>query len=249
MELSGPAPRTTARTTTPRPARALRRVAAAVLALAGAGTAVALPAEARVVNAEVVTSTQSGGKAVALTFDDGPNGADTARLLDVLRENHVKATFCVVGDQVRQHPDLLRRIVAEGHTLCNHTLHHDNLGDWTPERVRADLEATNALIRSVVPKAKIPYFRAPFGAWGQSAQVAADLGMQPLGWRLVIADWDPAPSTDVLVQRLREGITPGAVVLAHDGPANRPNTVAAIETIIPEFKAQGWHFAQPAHRG
>ncbi|GAB7191336.1 chitooligosaccharide deacetylase NodB [Kineococcus sp. NUM-3379] len=245
MPQSGPAPRTT----TPRPARALRRVAAAVLALAGAGAAVALPAEARAVNAEVVTGTQAGGKAVALTFDDGPNGADTLRLLDVLRENHVKATFCVVGDQVLEYPDVVRRIVAEGHTLCNHTLHHDNVADWTPEQVRADLEATNAVIRSVVPKARIPYFRAPFGAWGASPQVAADLGMQPLGWQSLIFDWDPAPAPDVLAQNLRDAIQPRAVVLAHDGPANRSGTVDAVATVIPEFKAKGWHFTQPAHRG
>ena len=108
--------------------------------------------------------------------------------------------------------------------------------------------ATRALIRQAVPGARIPYFRATYGSWGESPQIAADLGMQPLGWRLAIADWEP-PGTDVLVQRLRDGITPGAVVLLHDGPGDRSQTVAAVETIIPELKAQGWRFTLPQRPG
>ena len=107
---------------------------------------------------------------------------------------------------------------------------------------------TTALIRRAVPHARIPYFRAPFGSWGQSPQVSAALGMQPLGWRLAITDWEP-PGTDVLVQRLRDGITPGAVVLMHDGGGDRSQTVAAVEQIIPELRAQGWRFTLPRRRG
>jgi peptidoglycan/xylan/chitin deacetylase (PgdA/CDA1 family) len=142
----------------------------------------------------------------------------------------------------------VRRIVADGHVLCNHTMHHDDLSTWTPEQIRADLTATSALIRRAAPHARIPYFRAPFGAWGQTPVVAAGLGMQPLGWRLAITDWEP-PGADVLVQRLRDGITPGAVVLMHDGGGDRSQTVTAVDRIIPELRAQGWRFALPARRG
>ena len=118
--------------------------------------------------------------------------------------------------------------------LCSH-------GDVIPDLL-------DALIRRAVPHAPIPYFRAPFGSWGQSPQVAAALGMQPLGWRLAITDWEP-PGTDVLVQRLRDGITPGAVVLMHDGGGDRSQTVAAVDRIIPELRAQGWRFTLPRRRG
>ena len=234
-------------------ARSLGRAAATALVAAGLGTALALPAQAAPADrgdrptTGIVDSARQGGKSVALTFDDGPNGADTRRLLDVLEREGVKATFCLWGDHVKEDPALVRRIAAEGHTLCNHTMHHDNMADWTPERIRADLEATSALIRSIVPCAKIPYFRAPYGAWGQTPQVAADLGMQPLGWRLVVSDWEE-PGADVLVQRLREGTTPGAVVLLHDGGGDRSGTVSAVETIVPELKAAGWRFSLPARR-
>ncbi|HTF08830.1 MAG TPA: polysaccharide deacetylase family protein [Asanoa sp.] len=97
---------------------------------------------------------------------------------------------------------LLRAIVRAGHTLCNHSMHHDDLSTWTPEQIAADLRETSAAIRRAVPHARIPYFRAPFGAWGANAEVAdvaASLGMRPLGWRF---DWEP-PGTVLRAQRWR----------------------------------------------
>jgi len=200
------------------------------------------------VNDQVVTTTQQQGRVVALTFDDGPDPEDTPALLDVLREHHVKATFCLWGDHVRQYPDLVRRIAAEGHTLCNHTMTHADLSSWTPEQVRADLQATSDLIHSIVPKEDIPYFRAPYGAWGQSTTVAAELGMQPLGWAWVTEDWaDQDP--DVLSERIRTRITPESVALMHDGGGDRSGTVAAVDRMIPELRADGWRFGRPAKRG
>ncbi len=217
----------------------------AVLLLPGG---LAAPARAGGPTAVVVDTARGHGAVVSFTFDDGPDPEDTPRLLDVLRRWHVRAVFCLVGDQVRAHPGLVRRIAAEGHVLCNHTLHHDDLSVLTPEQIRGDLTQTSALIRRAVPHAHIPYFRAPYGSWGQSPQVSAELGMQPLGWRLAISDWEP-PGTDVLVQRLREGITPGAVVLMHDGGGDRSQTVAAVDRVIPELRAQGWRFTLPRRRG
>nr|WP_156003871.1 polysaccharide deacetylase family protein [Streptomonospora sp. PA3] len=198
--------------------------------------------------AEIVDRTQRGGKAVALTFDDGPHQRNTPRLLDVLAKHKVKAVFCLWGEHVRQHPDIVRRIADEGHTLCNHSMRHDDLSGWSPAELRADMRATNAAIREAVPNARIPYFRAPYGAWGQSPEVAADLGMQPLGWSLAVEDWVP-PGTDELVRRLQEGITPRSVVLLHDGGGDRSQTVEAVDRIIPQLEADGWHFARPARRG
>jgi peptidoglycan/xylan/chitin deacetylase (PgdA/CDA1 family) len=185
---------------------------------------------------------------VALTFDDGPDPQNTPALLKLLRRNHVRAVFCLWGEHARQHPALVRHIVADGHILCNHSLNHDDLSTWTPEAIRADLEATNAAIRAAVPWARIPYFRAPYGAWGQSPEVAAAMGMQPLGWRLAIGDWEP-PGTDVLVDRILTGVSPGAVVLLHDGGGDRTQTVEAVAAVIPRLRSDGWHFSTPARRG
>jgi peptidoglycan/xylan/chitin deacetylase (PgdA/CDA1 family) len=238
------------------PVRAsLRRIAVSTLAAGLVAAAVPArvasadaPSWASGPNTAIVDTARGHGQVVSFTFDDGPNPPDTLRLLEVLRQRHIRAVFCLIGDQVREHPGVVRRIAAAGHVLCSHSMHHDDMAAWTPEQIRADLAATNALIRTAVPQARIPYFRAPFGSWGPTPGVAARLGMQPLGWRLAITDWEP-PGTDVLVQRLRDGITPGAVVLMHDGGGDRSQTVEAVDRIAPELRAQGYRFALPARRG
>ncbi|NAZ85794.1 polysaccharide deacetylase family protein [Kineococcus sp. T90] len=228
-----------------------RRLAATALALAALTAAPALPAQADAARArpapEPISTARGAGQSVALTFDDGPHGADTERLLDVLRAYRVKAVFCLQGDQVAADPDLVRRIAAEGHTLCNHSVRHDDLGTATAAQVRADLEATNALIRWAVPDAEIPYFRAPYGSWGVSARVAQRLDMEPLGWTFAVEDWEE-PGAEVIAQRVRERLQPRSVILMHDGGGDRSGTVDAVETLIPELRLAGWRFTLPAKR-
>jgi peptidoglycan/xylan/chitin deacetylase (PgdA/CDA1 family) len=225
----------------------LRRLAAPLFALTVTlGTATPAAAVGRP-TPTIVDTARGPGPAVSYTFDDGPNPADTPRLLEVLRTHRVRAVFCLWGEFALAHPEVVRRIVAGGHVLCNHSLRHADMGSWTPDQIRADLLATNAAIRSAVPRARIPYFRAPFGSWGTTPSVAAGLGMQPLGWRLAISDWEP-PGTDELVNRLMTGITPGAVVLMHDGGGDRSQTVDAVEQTIPLLRSAGYRFTLPELR-
>jgi peptidoglycan/xylan/chitin deacetylase (PgdA/CDA1 family) len=194
--------------------------------------------------AELVTSTAGGGRSVGLTFDDGPDPVRTPRLLALLRQHDVKAVFCLWGEHVEAYPQVVHQIVADGHTLGNHSMRHHDMSAWSPEAIEADLVETNRVIRLAVPGARIPYFRAPYGAWGATPEVAARLGMQPLGWRLAVSDWE-LPGTDELVRRLEEGITPGAVVLLHDGGGDRSQTVEAVARVVPELLERGWHFDLP----
>ncbi len=221
--------------------RLLQTTAILGVILLGSGTAYAQAPEA---TTDIIDTARGHGNVVSLTFDDGPNPADTLRLLSVLHRHRVKAVFCLWGDHVIEHPEVVRKIAANGHTLCNHGMHHDDMGPWTAAQIEADLRETSAAIRSALPHARIPYFRAPFGSWGQTPAVAASLGMQPLGWRLAVADWE-TPGTAELVRRLQEGITPGAVVLLHDGGGDRSQTVEAVDTIIPMYRAQHWRFTLP----
>jgi endo-1,4-beta-xylanase len=199
---------------------------------------------------EPVRTASGSGRVAALTVDDGPDRVGTAALLDLLAEHGVRATFCVVGQQVLAPGGaaLLRRTVAEGHLLAAHAMGYADLGTWEPRRVRDDLVTTVAVIRQALgdPPAPVPWFRAPNGSWGCSAGVAVELGLQPLGVTGTIDDWR-TQDVPTLVANLRAAIRPGGLVLVHDGGDDRLGTVQALRTVLPEWLADGWHFTRPAH--
>ena len=182
----------------------------------------------------------TGGDDVALTFDDGP-GDDTPAILALLRRYDVTATFCLIGVHVRARPDLVRAIARDGHTLCNHTWHHDmRLGTRSPDAIRADLQRTNDELQRAVPGAPIRYFRHPGGKWTPAAvSVAQEMGMASIGWDVDPGDWNvrayPSGSalTNHIITNVRTHVHPGAIVLSHDGGGVRTSTVAAYRTLIP----------------
>jgi peptidoglycan/xylan/chitin deacetylase (PgdA/CDA1 family) len=181
--------------------------------------------------------TASAGN-VALTFDDGP-GPYTGQILDLLDRYHVKATFCMIGRQVQAYADVVRRIVADGMTLCNHTWDHDEkLRTRTPDAIRAELVRTNDAIHAVAPGAKIEYFRNPGGLFGpDTVAIAKSLGMKPLMWNVDPQDWD-YPGTEAIVNNVLRHTHHGSVVLSHDGGGVRTQTVAAYRTIIPNLRSR-----------
>lgn len=195
-----------------------------------------------------VRTAQGTGAVAALTFDDGPNGATTAALLDLLAQRGIRAVFCVVGHNIATPggTELVRRMVAEGHVLGNHATSYADMGEWAPERIRADLEENLRIIRVALgdPSAAVPFFRAPNGNWGRSIEVAVALGMQPLAVVNTINDWvdaDPA----VLAENLRRAMKPGEIVLVHDGGGNREPSLQAVATVLDERLAEGWTFTLP----
>ncbi|MET0426816.1 MAG: transglycosylase domain-containing protein [Actinoplanes sp.] len=192
---------------------------------------------------EPVVHTEHTGKRLALTFDDGPS-ADTPAVLDLLAQYDIKATFCVVGENVTWYPALVRRIVAEGHRLCNHSMHHDDLGTVPATTSSADIVATDQAIEAAAPGAEVRYYRAPYGDFGPSAEAGAKLGHTPLGWVVDPDDW-LLPGAGVIASRITEQLKPRAVVLVHDGGGDRKQTVAALRTLIPQLLADGWKFDQP----
>jgi peptidoglycan/xylan/chitin deacetylase (PgdA/CDA1 family) len=185
----------------------------------------------------------TGGHGVALTFDDGPDPVQTPRILDLLAKYHVHATFCLVGRNVQANPDLVRRIVAEGHTVCNHSWKHDEqLGKKSPAAIEADLRATNDAIHAAAPDAKIVFMRAPGGNFTKPfVTVATRLGMKSLYWSVDPRDWDhsggesdPAHEARVIAA-IRRQARPGAIILSHD--FGQPDTIAAYTQLLPWLTA------------
>jgi peptidoglycan/xylan/chitin deacetylase (PgdA/CDA1 family) len=155
----------------------------------------------------------------------------------------VKATFCLVGRQAKAYPDLVRRIVAEGHTVCDHTWAHSlDLGKQSKEVILKDLQDTNNAIHAAAPDAKIQYFRAPGGYFTPLlVAVATELGMHSIYWTLDTRDWEYSKwghgqsMADHIIMLVQSKIRRGSIVLSHD--FKKPDTITAYKTLLPWLKA------------
>ncbi|NMO50969.1 polysaccharide deacetylase family protein [Actinoplanes sp. TBRC 11911] len=193
----------------------------------------------------------TGSKAVALTFDDGPDPVQTPKILKLLAQQHVKATFCLVGSNVQKHPEIVRQIAAGGHTLCNHTWNHSlTIGKQSEAAMKADLQRTSNAIHQAAPKAKLKYFRAPGGNFTPAlVATAKQLGMASLYWKVDPRDWDhPKGETHAqhqqrVINRVCHNTGSGAIVLSHDFA--QPDTIAAYRKIIPTLKKKYKLVAMP----
>jgi peptidoglycan/xylan/chitin deacetylase (PgdA/CDA1 family) len=178
----------------------------------------------------------------ALTFDDGPS-PNTERVLDVFVAHGGRATFFVLGrsiDEAPAHADLLRRAVAAGHEVANHTYSHPHLGELDEEAVRGELVRTADLIEATAG-ARPRVLRCPYGE--DDERVARLAAEDPaltavIRWSVDPEDWaDPEPA--VIAERVLGAAEPGAIVVMHDG-WGRENTATALATIVPELVARGF---------
>ncbi len=194
----------------------------------------------------LLSASRGGGKVVSLTFDDGPTALYTPQILDVLARNDVRATFCEIGQQARAQPALVRRVVAAGHRLCNHTITHDPaIGVHTPAVMDKQLRASRDVLVAASGGADVDYFRAPEGKWTPTLlRLSAREGMQPLGWTIDTRDWT-RPGTPAIVSTVESQVRPGSIILFHDGGGPRDQTVRAVAALIPWLRAHGYSFAFP----
>jgi peptidoglycan/xylan/chitin deacetylase (PgdA/CDA1 family) len=193
------------------------------------------------------------GPHIGLTFDDGPDPTWTPQVLALLAQYHVKATFCLVGTNAKAYPALVRDIVAGGHALCDHTMHHDERLPNRPAGVRrAEIADGLQAILAAAPDAQVPYYRAPAGAFSRPGdpdpdsvqRIAVGLGMQPLAWSIDTVDWT-RPGTPAIVAAV-ERAGSHDVVLLHDAGGDRAQTVAALRIVLPWLVARGYQFDFPA---
>ncbi|WP_407185216.1 chitooligosaccharide deacetylase NodB [Bradyrhizobium centrosematis] len=193
----------------------------------------------------------SGSRAVYLTFDDGPNPLCTPAVLDVLAQHRVPATFFVIGSYAIEHPDLIRRVVAEGHEVANHTMTHPDLSMCGPAELHDEVLTASDAIRLVCPEASLRHMRAPYGIWTQEVlAMTANAGLTALHWSVDPRDWS-RPGVDAIVNMVLANVRPGAIVLLHDGypPAEeqlgidttlRDQTTMALAFLIPALQRRGF---------
>ncbi len=199
------------------------------------------------VDPTLLSTARAHGKVVSLTFDDGPTARYTPQILAVLARNHVTATFCEIGQQARAAPALVRRVVAGGHRLCNHTITHDEgIGTHTPRVMDQQLRASRDVLVAASGGADVDYFRAPGGNWTPTLlRLSAQDGMQALGWTVDTRDWT-RPGSAAIVATVERNVRPGAIILFHDGGGPRDQTVSAVTQLIPWLRAHGYSFVLPS---
>lgn len=198
------------------------------------------------VSATIVHASDRGEHAVNITIDDGPDPVWTPQVLQVLRDNGVKATFCMVGPQAEAHPELVRQVVAAGHRLCDHTVSHDTTMDTKSQAYQAQqIEDAERQITKASGGVRPMYYRAPGGAFTPySRKLAASHGMRPLGWNVDSKDFE-RPGSDAIVATVEREVPNGPTILFHDAGGDRSQTVTALRTVLPWLKQQGYEFGFP----
>ena len=180
---------------------------------------------------------------LALTFDDGPHGKLTPKLLDLLGRRGVKSTFYVIGRNVEAYPDIARRIVAEGHEIANHTWTHPQLSRLSAARVADELRRTHDKVLEVTG-VRMTNLRPPYGAFNDNVRrVAFDRhGYDTIMWSVDPLDWKYRNSSRV-TRELVKGAAPGAVLLCHD---IHPSTIAAVPPTLDQLLGRGFRFVTVA---
>jgi peptidoglycan/xylan/chitin deacetylase (PgdA/CDA1 family)/glycosyltransferase involved in cell wall biosynthesis len=188
-------------------------------------------------------------RTIALTFDDGPDPVWTPKVLDVLRAHRVKATFFVVGTEAAAHPDLVRRIKAEGHQLGVHTFTHVNLGTVPGWRRAIELRESQ-LILAGTAGVSTSMLRPPYSATNDQVANAdwdAIADARERGYLTVLSTKDSQDWRRPGVARIVASSTPrgsaGQILLLHDAGGDRSQTVAALGQLVPRLKARGFRFA------
>ena len=158
-------------------------------------------------------------KVLYLTFDAGYENGNTEPILDALKKHGVSATFFVVGTYIESEPDLIRRMVEEGHTVGNHTWHHPDMSQIaTKDSFCQELEAVEDAYREITGQDMTKYYRPPQGKYSESnLQMAQELGYKTFFWSLAYVDWyqDDQPAREEAFDKLLGRIHPGAIVLLH----------------------------------
>lgn len=177
-------------------------------------------------------------KVVALTFDDGPDGDMTPRVLDILKEYNLKATFFLIGKRVNANPQIVSRMYREGHIVANHTNSHEGIFPLSGSNVvEQEIEETNKVLAFVVGK-RTKLFRPPFGVTNPIiGRVVTRKGLTTIGWSIRSLDTISSRSRNEVCEKVVRNLHPGAIILLHD-VCKDADTL--LNMLIPMIQEQGY---------
>ena len=182
-------------------------------------------------------------KVIYLTFDAGYENGATEKILDTLQKHNVKAAFFLVGNYIERNADLVRRMVEEGHTVGNHTMHHPDMSKISDqEAFTRELQELEALFREKTGQELPKYYRPPQGIYSEeNLKMAKDLGYKTVFWSLAYVDWknDSQPTREQAFAKLLPRIHPGAVVLLH---STSETNAEILDELLTKWEEMGYRF-------
>lgn len=192
---------------------------------------------------------KSGDKEIALTFDDGPDPRYTPQVLDLLKKNNVKATFFVLGEKAKENPQLIKRMVDEGHTIGLHANKHIGAPVRTYKAMKDDFFSSISVLRSM--GVTVHLYRPPWGLVNiASSKFIHQYDFEPVLWSIHASDWSRYVDEKHIERILTQKVKPGDIILLHDGRGakNAPQrTIHALESALPLMREKGYHFVKPVN--
>ncbi|MBB6670551.1 polysaccharide deacetylase family protein [Cohnella nanjingensis] len=192
---------------------------------------------------EVIWEVPVGEKAIALTFDDGPDPKDTPQILDLLREYDAKATFFIMGRKAREHPEIVKREALEGHEIANHTFTHPVLVRCSTKQIRKEIEDTQEILTSAAGVRPV-LFRPPEGFFDSRVlEISKQQGLKTVlwSWHHPTDDWS-RPGVGHIVRGALGDVRNGDIILFHDYVHGPTQTIAALRQILPKLAKDGYRF-------
>ncbi|MEQ8198390.1 MAG: LysM peptidoglycan-binding domain-containing protein [Clostridiaceae bacterium] len=201
-----------------------------------------LSLQASAATSQVVSRVNTASKVIALTFDDGDDGANDLAVLQILSQNNIKATFFFTGQAAESHPDILKQIVANGHEIGNHSYSHPYFTQLSSTQMKDQVNWAETSINSITGKSTKPYFRPPYGDYNSTVlQAVGEAGYtKTITWTIDTLDWT-GNSAATITQRVVNNACPGAIVLMHTG-SGAVNTKYALQNMITSLKSMGYSF-------
>lgn len=200
-----------------------------------------LPAGAHAIKPHTCSTFAAKGT-VALTFDDGPSPVFTRKVLDILKKYHIKATFFVVGEKAKAYPKFLREMVATGNVVGNHSNTHPVFPRLSHSELRKEITDSEKIIHNITG-IKTRLFRFPYGSANKKLRnYVLSSGMKPIFWGYTPDDYR-RPGSSVIASRVIRHACSGQIILLHDGPSKRQQTIDALPKIIEGVKKKGLGFS------
>jgi peptidoglycan-N-acetylglucosamine deacetylase len=188
----------------------------------------------------MINEIHTSRRVVAITFDDGPNPVYTPQILDIFSAAKGKATFFMIGDQMRNNPEVVKQVADQGHEIGNHTFNHPKLSQLSMEDCLDEIEQTDKLVEEMTGRKPV-VFRPPYLDYNQdTVSILQQKGYPMIGaLNLEALDWEQ-PGVEYILEKSMDVVKNGSILIFHDGYGDRSQTIEAVRMLVSELTSQDY---------